>query len=253
MTIAFAFASLVTYKTAFGAPTENPPKQPIVIGAGNINKAVIDKTEVVFNIPYQTADIKVTLNISQSDTYFFYALLPFTVSSVSPYAIYNYQQYYPNHPEDVKEIGTFDSHLMNTPEGLAVVNASVQFNGPVYAETQITFGATISINETLLTIDDSYGGRKTVIYTFFGGNTNWTEEMSAFRTPICQQTLWASFRVQIALPSSYYFSSSQPAPIEYYVNNDSIWIMFSMDFLNGQYAQTLVCNFEILQRNQEDN
>jgi len=248
LTIASALAAYYCYYEAFAPPIENPPMKPIVIGAGNIEKAIIDKTRVVFDIPYQTATIEVTLNISQSDTYFIYALLPFTASNVSSYAI-QYGITYPlspNHPDYMKEIGTFDSHLMNTPEGLAVLNASIQLDGPVYFETQITVGANVRINESLLAIDDRFGGRKTVIYTFFGGNINWTEEMSAFRTPMCQQVVFSQtpFIVQIGLPTSYYFSSSQPAPIEYFVDNDSRWIMFSMDFLNGQYAQTLVCNFE---------
>lgn len=46
------------------------------------------------------------------------------------------------------------------------------------------------------------------------------------------------------MPYSYYFSSSQPTRVEYFVKDDSRWIMFSLDFLDGQYAQTLVCNFE---------
>ena len=52
------------------------------------------------------------------------------------------------------------------------------------------------------------------------------------------------FMVSVALPSSYYYSSSQPPPMGYYVKGKNRWVMFSMDLLNGQYAQTLVCNFE---------
>jgi hypothetical protein len=249
LAVSFFLASIITYNVAFAAPTENPPKQPIIVGAGNVDNVAIDKTNVVFNIPYQTVNIEVTLNVTQQDICFLYASLPFTVSSVTPYAIYNYQQYplsvyYPDHPTEMSEIGVFDSHLMNTPDGLAVLNASIQLTTPIYGSKQITIGASAKINGLMEAIDDPNGGRKTVIYTFFGGNTNWTEQMAAFRTPICQQCLWRPFRVQIGLPTSYYLSNSQPAPIEYYVNQDSRWAMFSIDFLNGEYGQTLVCNFE---------
>jgi hypothetical protein len=249
LTLIFAFATLATYGLAFSAPIESPPKQPIIIGAGNAINATVDRTSVVFNIPYQEVNIEVTLNVSQPDTFYLYALLPFTAYNVTPYAIrnsirYPLSTYYPDHPDYLDEIGTFDSHFLNTPDGLAVINASIQPTVPFFPDNQITVGAHIEINDTMLAIYDPQAGRESVIYTFFGGNINWTEEMAAFRTPISQQTLWRPFVVQIALPYSYYFSSSQPAPIEYFVNNSSRWIMFSMDFLNGQYAQTLVCNFE---------
>jgi hypothetical protein len=109
----------------------------------------------------------------------------------------------------------------------------------------------VKTHTSLIAIDDSSGGRKTAIYTFFGGNTQWTDEMASFRTPICQECIFRPFTVQIALPSSYYLSSSQPAPIEYFVNSDSRWLMFSMNFLDGTYAQTLVCNFEAIQSNRQ--
>jgi hypothetical protein len=147
-------------------------------------------------------------------------------------------------PDYWEEIGTFNSHFMNTPEGLAVINASIRPTVNIFPDTQITVGAHIQINDTMLAIYDPQAVRESVIYTFFGGNINWTDEMGAFRTPMSQQTLWRPFVVQIALPFSYYFSSSQPSPIEYFVRNESRWIMFSLDFLDGQYAQTLVCNFE---------
>jgi hypothetical protein len=51
------------------------------------------------------------------------------------------------------------------------------------------------------------------------------------------------FIVSLRLPTSSYYSDSQPGPIEYCVRQDQRWIMFSLDFLEGQYAQTLVCNF----------
>ncbi len=245
----FLVLTLVFNGLAFTVPIEIPPKNPIIIGAGNPYNATIDRTNVVFNIPYQVVDIEVTLNVSQPDVYFLYALLPFTVYNVSSYAIrdgikYPLYIYNPVYPDYWEEIGTFDNHFLNTHEGLAVINASIRPTVQFFSGDQITVGAHIQVNDSLLAIYYPQAGRESVIYTFFGGNVNWTEEMGAFRTPLTQQTLWRPFVVQIALPYSYYYSSSQPAPIEYFVNEDSRWIMFSLDFLDGRYAQTLVCNFE---------
>jgi hypothetical protein len=247
--VIFLLIAFIFYGFAFPSPIENPPKEPIIIGAGNPYNATIDGTKVVFNIPYQEVDIEVTLNVSQPDVYFLYALLPFTVSNVSAYAIrnsikYPLSTYYPDHPNYYEEIGTFDSHFLNTQEGLAVINASIRPTVNIFPETQITVGARIQINDSLIAIYDPASGRESVVYTFFGGNINWTEEMGAFRTPMTQMTIWRPFVVQIGFQYSHYFSSSQPTPIEYFVKNDSRWIMFSLDFLNGQYAQTLVCNLE---------
>jgi hypothetical protein len=122
MTVFFIIASGLTIYLANKPPIESPPSQPIIIGAGNVFNNTIDKTAVTFNIPNQMVDIRVTLNITQPDICFLYALLPFTISNVTPYAIYNYQYYYPlsdhspNQTDVMKEIGTFDSHLLNTPQ-----------------------------------------------------------------------------------------------------------------------------------------
>gem|GEM_PF-6031713 len=67
--------------------------------------------------------------------------------------------------------------------------------------------------------------------------------MTAFMQPSYQSSIDGPFTIQLRLPPSCYYTSSQPGPIEYYVRQDQRWIMFSMDFLNSQYAQTLVCNF----------
>ena len=101
------------------------------------------------------------------------------------------------------------------------------------------------IKQSLYAIEDTLGGSKTVAYTFFGDATGvYTDEMIPYMGTINSGTLSAPFIVQMELPSSYYFSNSQPAPIEYYIKQNSRWTMFSMDFLNGKYAQTLLCRIE---------
>ncbi|MCW4023618.1 MAG: hypothetical protein NWF01_01105 [Candidatus Bathyarchaeota archaeon] len=249
ITVMLVIASFLTIYFANSPPLEIPPNQPIVIGAGHAWNYTIDKTRVTFNIPEHSIDIRVTLNVTQWDTCFLYALLPFKVLSVNAYAVYNNFQYplstyYPNHDDEWKEIGTFDSHFSVMPQGFSIINASLQPGNEIKWVHELEIGAYVKTDSSLLAIDDSMDGRKTAIYTFFGGNTEWTDEMISFTGSLGQYVINQPFIVQIGLPSSYYLSNSQPAPIEYFVNSDSRWLMFSMDFLNGSYAQTLVCNFE---------
>ena len=170
--VIFLVLTLVFNGLAFTVPIENPPKQPIIIGAGHPYNATIDRTKVVFDIPYQVVDIEVTLNVSQPDTYFLYALLPFTAYNVSAYAIsssmkFPLSTYWPEHPDYWEEIGTFDSHFLNTPEGLAVINASIRPTVDFVSGAQITVGAHIQVNDTLIAIYDRASGRQSVIYTLF--------------------------------------------------------------------------------------
>ncbi len=97
----------------------------------------------------------------------------------------------------------------------------------------------------MFSIQNVLGDSKTAIYTFFGDvKGEYTPEMIPYMGVGSTSTINVPFIVQIELPSNYYFSSSQPPPVEYYVKENNRWVMFSMDFLNGQYAQTIVCNFE---------
>jgi hypothetical protein len=100
------------------------------------------------------------------------------------------------------------------------------------------------VNESLIAISDRFGASQTSIFTFFGDVSGiWSDNMTAYMFPSSQMTLGEPFIVQVRLPLSSYFQTSQPAPIEYYVKQDQRWLMFSMDFLGGEYAQTIVCNF----------
>ena len=110
---------------------------------------------------------------------------------------------------------------------------------------ELTVGVSIKVQESLIAIGASFEASQSAIFTFFGNvNGIWSQEMFAFTYPPASGlTLNEPFIVSLRLPSSSLYSDSQPGPIEYYVRQDQRWIMFSLDFLGGRYAQTLVCNF----------
>jgi hypothetical protein len=140
---------------------------------------------------------------------------------------------------------------MNTDNGSSMVNASLEFN-PAFQfnfwqpdmKDELTIGISVTVHDSLISIHDSFGASQTAVFTFFGDVTGvWSDEMSAYVSPGSQITLGEPFIVQVRLPPSCYFSNSQPSPIEYYMKQDQRWTMFSLDFLGGRYAQTLLLNF----------
>lgn len=141
---------------------------------------------------------------------------------------------------------------MNSTEHSSVLNVTLDINpnfwfhfSPIDEKDELTIGVKIWVCDSLLAIDNSISGSETAIYTFFGDVRGvMTDDMYPYMYYDSQLTLNAPFTVHIGFPSSHYFSNSQPAPIEYYVKEDQRWVMFSIDFLGGRYAQTLVCNFE---------
>ena len=140
---------------------------------------------------------------------------------------------------------------MNTSNGSSIVNATLEFN-PAFQfnfwqpdlKDELTIGVSVRVRESLIAIHDSFGASQSAIFTFFGDATGiWSDEMSAYMQPRSQMTLGEPFIVQLRLPPSTYYLNSQPSPIEYYMKQDQRWTMFSLDFLEGRYAQTLLCNF----------
>ena len=209
----------------------------------------INKTRVIINIPAQIISVEVTFNFSSlSETPFIWVLLPYTISSVKSYAIVNSADEFGDSSYPLSNVGNFSTHFMNTPLGSSILNCTLDLNQTTFqffpSDETIGIGVNINVKDSLLAIDDSGDGIKTAIYTFYGDNSGvWTDNMSSYMGINTFPTFNEPFTVQIALPYSYYYSSGQPPPIEDYIRGDYRWMMFSMDFLNGHYAQTLVCNF----------
>lgn len=247
LTVVFALLGFFAFFTVAMPPVENPPFGPVDVGIGPTPDVFINKTEVFVDIPENELKIRVTYKFDRIQKYFIYAILPYTIDDASPYAIYNSQTYYSAN----KTIGDLSTNYLNTVKGSSVINASINMNdtfpfafqGPDL-QAEITLGVSIELNASLIAIYHPLGAKQTVILTFFGDySTVITDEMYVFMNPNHTITIQYPFIVHLRIPSKTYFHQSQPSPIEYYVRGERRWIMFSMDFLDGRYAQTLFCSF----------
>ncbi len=248
LTIAFALIACNYYGKAFMTPTENPPKGPITIFAGPMDEQVV-RTDVIINIPERVITIEVKFDVSQrSRMDFIWIMLPYQIISCSCNGTFNAGAF-------TSSIGYIENvNYKNTNLGSSIFNSTLRLNETLPSRLSgaiVGIHVSLKVNNSLVAIDDSARGSKTAIFTFYGDTSGVeTSEMLPFKGQgeseiYTHPTITDNkpFSVQIAPPSSYFYSNSQPPPIEYYVKQDSRWIMFSMDFLNGQYAQTLVCNF----------
>jgi hypothetical protein len=229
----------------FLPPVQNPPKGPITINAGPFYSDSLNKTIVIFRIPEKTITVEVTYKLkNDNNTLFMFVMLPYTIVSYSGNAILN-----GNQVAFSKDMGNLTEKVLVTPYGSSIINATLdldytQFNF-ILPDQTIGIQIDMTVKESLFSIEDLLASTKTATYTFFGDNSGvYTDEMSPYMGINNTPTLNAPFIVQIELPHSYYLSTSQPPPIEYYIKQDNRWIMFSMDFLNGRYAQTLAVNLE---------
>jgi hypothetical protein len=230
-------------------PSENPPKGPLVIGAGPTPEATLNNTEMLVDVPSGRIDARVTFLFNETRQYFIYVMSPYTVLSKSAYAIYQNGLYPHEMPESKPIIGNFSTDSLNTANG-SIVKATLDLNPDftfVYEDTknmkyELTLGVSITVSNPLVAIDYPWGTSQTVIMTFFGDESGIvSSEMYPFMQPRSLITVGYPFIVQMRLPESTYFSHSQPSPIEYYMKEGNRWVMFSIDFLQGRYAQTLVC------------
>jgi hypothetical protein len=251
LAIIFTVITMVSVIVVSSPPTQSPPKGPLAIGVGPCPEATRNKTELLIDIPDQRIDVRVTFRFNETKKYFIYALLPYTIDQATPYAIHQNVWYPLQLPDSYPEIGNFSRNFLNTSNGSSIVNATLELN-PAFQfnfwqpdlKDELTIGVTVTVHESLIAIRDSFGASQTAIFTFFGDVTGmWSDQMSAYMQPLSQMTLGEPFIVQLRLPPSTYYSNSQPSPIEYYMKQDQRWTMFSLDFLEGRYAQTLLCNF----------
>jgi len=233
-------------------PSDNPPKGPIEIGAGPCPEATFNKTEVYVDVPLRSLDVRVTFRFNETEKYFIYVLLPYQAVNASAYAIHQSAPYPPFPLPGKPDIGNLSTHLwFNATTDSSIVNASLDINpdfpwlfGYPDMKDELTLGVSIKTEDSLVAIAYPLGASQSVILTFFGDYSGtMSNEMYAFMQPRSQPTLGQPFTVHMRLSPSTYFSDSQPSPIEYYIKQDSRWLMFSLDFIEGRYAQTLYCTF----------
>jgi hypothetical protein len=231
-------------------PLENPPRGPIVIGTGPVPQASLNGTEIFVDIPRRTVDVRVTLRFNDTEQrYFIYVMSPFRIVSTSVYAIYQHN-IYPNEMSPSKpSIGNFSTYYLNAANG-SIANATVAINPSFpfyYADVndlryELTIGIVIEIRDPLVAVEYPWETSQTVILTFFGDESGVvSDDMYPFMAPSSTLNLECPFIIHLRISGSTYFSQSQPSPIGYYMKEGNRWVMFSIDFIEGRYAQTLLC------------
>jgi len=250
LALIFAIVGSALFLVVSWSPSENPPRGPIEIGVGPVPEADRNETEVYVDIPSRTLDVRVTFRFNETRKYFIYVLLPYQVLETSAYAIYNSGLYPHELRPDEPNIGNFSTNQwFNSTTGSSILNASLDVD-PSFPwsfaypdmKAELTLGVTITLENSLVAISYPLGASESVVMTFFGSYSGiMSDEMYAFEQPLSQPTLGQPFIVHVRLPSSTYFSYSQPSPIQYYIKQDYRWLMFSLDFIEGRYAQTLYC------------
>jgi len=247
--IIFAISGLSLFFAVSWPPSENAPKGPLEIGVGPQLDARTNKTELYIDVPSNSIDVCVTFRFNEIKQYFIYVIFPYAIKDATAYAIHNYGRY-PN--PNLGDIGNFSLNSMNTPYGSSILNATLalnsnfpyfHFTGPDLTD-ELTLAVSVKFSDSLIAISYPWRTSQTVILTFFGDVSGIiTDDMYAFKRPSSQLTIDYPFIIHLRMPSSSYFSESQPSPIQYYVKEGRRWAMFSLDFLEGHYAQTLFCTF----------
>jgi hypothetical protein len=232
-------------------PSERPPR-PIVIGAGPCPEATFNKTEVEVDVPSSSLDVCVAFRFNETQTYFIYVLLPYKVLNTTAYGIYQGGLYPHQLGQGEPDIGNFSTHqLFNASTDYSILNASLAGNPSFHwafgypdMKVELTLGVTIKTEDSLVAISYPFRASQSVALTFFGQYSSiMSSEMYAFEEPRSQITMGYPFIVKVKAPSSTYFSNSQPSPIQYYIEQGDRWLMFSLDFIEGRYFQTLFCTF----------
>lgn len=243
----FAVIGFVLFFAAAAPPVLRVPKGPIMVGAGPYPEADINQTEVVVSIPENSVNVRVTFRFNESRKYLVYTVLPYTISYAEAYAIYDKRFYRGAN----SMIGNISCNFMNSRKGSSIVNATFQPNStypfhffPPDLKEEVTLAIALRLDADILAVSYPLGTSQTLILTFFGDLTGvWTNEMSAFVGPGSRQTVDWPFIVYIQLPVGAFLSETYPPPIEYYIKEERRWVMYSLDFLGGRYAQTVSCSF----------
>ena len=246
--IVCGIVGIISFFSVARHPSVKAPIGPVEIGVGPYPDVSIDNTEVFVYIPESSIDIQVTFKFKKIQEYFIYALLPYSIFNGTSYAIHSTMRY----PSPEYDIGNFSTSFLNTAVGSSIINASLDLNPtfPYYhffgqnLEDELTLSVSINLRDSLIAIHYPLGSKQTIILTFFGDVSGViTEEMYSFKKPSAQITIDQPFIIHLKMPSQTYFSESQPPPIQYYIKEARRWVMFSLDFLEGHYAQTLFCSF----------
>lgn len=242
--IIFTLSASILGFIVFLPPTQNLPKGPISVYAGILD--LVNETDVYFELPSNNISVRVNFNMiypnNRNNSFFTCIMVPYTITDYTVYSVLD-----GNTGVFTPILGSHSTYNL-TSDGVSIVNATWATNSTFfsYFSPSETIGLQIDmhIKEPLCSIEDAIAGSETSTYTFFGDSRGvFSDKMEPYIGMSNEFSVMNSpFIAQIQLPSSFYLSESQPQPIEYYIKQDNKWAMFTMDFLNGRYAQTLVCN-----------
>jgi hypothetical protein len=208
-----------------------PPNEPFEVGAGPSNHCRIDHTEIYVYLPANSVSVWVFLNSCTERQFHAYALVPFLLTDISFHA-YTYS--------DKQLIADFS--FKNVPEcGACIVNATFS-SEEIYPNLKAEFHFRSLSN----LIQSSFlGSSKAAVLTFFGPQSDLLyNETYKYQGNNSLLAISSPLFVHFNLPADTRFSyESFPQPIQYYMRNDQIWVMFNPTFPSNRYAQTISCQF----------
>jgi hypothetical protein len=208
-----------------------PPREPFEVGVGPSDQCKVDHTEVYFYIPARSIRVRIFLDSCVEKQYNAYVLVPFIASNVTSSAF----------TISDKALLT-NSSFKNVTECNACIANSTFYSEEIVSDLKVDFLFTLSSD---LVQSDLLGSSKAVTVTFFGPQSdlvyNETYKYHGTRSTV---TISSPLFVHFNLPSDTRFShESFPVPIQYYMRNDQMWVMFNPIFPNNNYAQTVACHF----------
>jgi hypothetical protein len=208
-----------------------PPREPFEIGVGPSDQCKVDHSEVYFYIPVRSIRIRIFLNSCVAKQYNAYVLIPFVASNATSSAF----------TISDKALLT-NSSFKNVTECNACIANSTFYSEEIVSDLKVDFLFTISSN---LFQSDLLGSSKAVAVTFFGPQSDLLyNETYKYHGTCNTVTISSPLFVHFNLPPDTRFSrESFPEPIQYYMRNDQIWVMFNPIFPNNNYAQTIACHF----------
>ena len=195
----------------------------------NYSSVTIDLSSKVFDI--QTA----FTFFNDTGKYTIYALIPYTINRVLPYASYGNISGFP--PLDLYTLNNtnefpfylpieqlpVDDYVTNfeSKNGQSIVSVTFSLNPQFnFNEKNILLDIIIGVDEDLTSVQDSLNERQTVLFSFFGDTLSYyfadldygsyLEKCTDSRgLPYITQS---EFSVGIRLPSTYYYTESVPTP-----------------------------------------
>lgn len=218
------------------------PSEPFEAGAGPCPPCQIDRLEIVVSIPTNSISMTVFFNSCSSSKYHAWALLPFLARNVTA-SVY------------APSIGTLPikASFENLLEHRACI-ANATFSPSKHerfseVRLYLTFDLESNLEATRYLPEwNPLASTRAVILTFFGprGTIGYTKKLQAYEGVGLNTTLLITtpLYVHFNIPSEMHLSPETfPQPVQYYIRDEDVWVMFHPIFPMDNYAQTIACYF----------